>query len=444
MKKKTWILAGGGAAALVLLLAWAFAPRPVEVELAAVTTGPFETTIDEDGKTRITDRFVVSAPLAGRLARVTLHEGDSVSAGDVLAVLTPALPALHDERTQRELRARVAAAADNVHRSAARGDRAEVALEQARNEFRRSEQLARQGFIAPTRLDSDRLAMLGAEREVAAAEAERSIAAHELEQARAAQSAATPGVPAGGGRTFKVLSPVNGRVLRVLQTSEATVPMAAPLLELGDTARLEIVAELLTTDALATRPGSRVRIERWGGPEVLEGRVRAVEPAAFTKVSALGVEEQRVRVLIGITSPRAQWAALGDAYRVGVRIVTLAVPAAMQVPVSAVFPLPAQATGAPASAASGIARQEAGSTAVATQAPARAAPADAAQAAEPATSAHGVFVVEGGRARLRTVQLGARNGGTAWVRGGLTNGQIVIVYPGASVQDGARVKPRKV
>jgi len=450
MKKKTWILAGAGAAGLALLLAWAFAPRAVEVELAAVSTGPFETTVDEDGKTRIADRYVVSAPLAGRLARVTLREGDTVAAGDVLAVLTPALPALHDERTQRELRARVAAAVDNVHRSAARGDRAEVALEQARSEFRRSEQLAQQGFIAPTRLDSDRLAMLAAEREVAAAEAERGIAAHDLEQARAAQSAATPGDPAGGGRAFKVLSPVSGRVLRVLQTSEATVPMSAPLLELGDTSRLEIVAELLTTDALAARPGSRVRIERWGGPETLEGRVRAVEPAAFTKVSALGVEEQRVRVLIDIVSPRTQWAALGDAYRVGVRIVTLAVPKAVQVPVSAVFPLPAKAGEAaspsaqgPTSGAAPAATLAAASSAAssASGATTAAAPAPGLDAAAPA---HGVFVVEGGRAFLRPVQLGARNGATAWVRGGLADGQQVIVYPSASVRDGARVKARKV
>lgn len=424
MKKKTWTLAAAGAAAVALVLAWAFAPRPVEVELATAGTGPFETTIDEDGKTRITDRYIVSAPLAGRLARISLREGDSVDRGDVVAQLTPALPALQDARTQRELRARVAAAADNVHRSAARSDRAEVALEQARNEFRRSEQLAQQGFIAPTRLDSDRLAMLGAEREVAAADAERGIAAHELEMARAALGAASPGDPGATGRAFKVLSPVSGRVLRVLQTSEAAVPMAAPLVELGDTARLEIVAELLTADALAAKPGSRVHIERWGGSGILEGRVRAVEPGAFTKVSALGVEEQRVRVLIDLVSPREQWAALGDAFRVGVRIVTLSMPKALQVPVSAVFPLPAQARAAASTTAS--------------------APASAASAAASTAAEHAVFVVEDGRAQLRPVQLGARNGGMAWLRSGLAEGAEVIVYPGAAVRDGVRVKARKV
>jgi HlyD family secretion protein len=445
MKKKTWILAGGAAVLLAAVLAWAFSPRPVEVELALVTTGLFETTIEEDGKTRITDRYVVSAPLAGQLARVRLREGDTVAVGDVLALLTPVLPALQDERTRLELRARVAAAVDNVQRAAARGQRAEVALEQARNEFRRSEQLARQGFIAPTRLDGDRLAMLAADRETEAAAAERRIAAHDLEQARAAQSAATPGDPTATGRAFKVLAPVAGRVLRVLQTSEATIPLGAPLVELGDTARLEIVTELLTTDALAARPGSRVRIERWGGPLTLEGHVRVVEPAAFTKVSALGVEEQRVRVLIDLTSPRTEWAALGDAYRVGVRIVTLAQPGAVQVPVSAVFPLPAGSAlphqGATAtSAASGTSTPAAAAAASGAEPPASAGTATPGSAAE----AHAVFVVEGRRARLRVVQLAARNGGSAWVRSGVEPGQQVIVYPPAAVRDGVRVSPRKV
>ncbi|MCW5632858.1 MAG: HlyD family efflux transporter periplasmic adaptor subunit [Rubrivivax sp.] len=217
------------------------------------------------------------------------------------------------------------------------------------------------------------------------------------------------------GRAFAVRAPVAGRVLRVLQPSETTVALGTPLIELGDTAHLEIVAELLTPDALAARPGSRVHVERWGGPTTLEGIVRTVEPAAFTKVSALGVEEQRVRVLIDLTSPRAQWSSLGDAYRVGVRIVTLAQDRAVQVPASAVFPMPADEAAAAAD-----------------------------RPADGAAAAHAVFVVEDGRARLRPVELGARNGGAAWVRQGLTPGQQVIVYPGAAVHDGVRVSARSV
>mgnify|MGYP001190396448 CR=1 FL=1 len=412
MTRKTWITTAGAAVLIGALLTWAFAPRPLPVELATVVEGRFETTVDEDGKTRLLERYIVSAPLSGRLARITLREGDSVGVDLVVATLTPQLPALHDERTLRELRARLDAAQDNVARVSARFERARVAQEQAAVEMRRSEQLAAQGFIAPTKLDADRLATLAAQREFEAAAAERRIAGHELEQTRAALGAAQPGTGAAT-RSFPVRSPVAGRVLRVLQTSEATVAMGTPLLELGDTSRLEVVAELLTTDALAALPGSRVRIERWGGPGVLEGRLRAVEPAAFTKVSALGVEEQRVRVLIDLTSPREQWASLGDGFRVGVRIVTLAQEGALQVPVSAVFPLPADA-------ASGT-------------------EADNGDAAR-----FGVFVAEGGRARQVPVQLGGRNGSMAWIRSGLEAGQQVIVYPSADVRDGIRVAARKV
>jgi len=382
-----------------------------------VTQGRFETTIDEDGKTRLADRYVVSAPLAGRLARITLREGDAVAAGAVVATLTPALPGMLDERTLRELQARVEGAEASILRASTRIERAKVALEQARNEVRRSEQLSQQGFIAPTKLENDRLSVLANQKEVESATADRHVATHDLEQARAALSVVRH--PAGGAAKpgFAVNAPVAGRVLRLLQTSEAMVAMGTPLVEIGDTGRLEIVAELLTTDALAAKPGSRVMIERWGGPAPLEGRVRSVEPAAFTKVSALGVEEQRVRVLIDIASPTAQWQALGDGYRVSVRIVTLAEDKAVQVPVSAVFPLPADA------GASAAGDANAGST---------------------ASSGFAVFVADGGRARRVPVALAARNGSMAWVRSGLTTGQQVIVYPPATVRDGVRVAPRKV
>jgi HlyD family secretion protein len=412
MKRKTWFYVSGAVLALTLALAWALAPRPVEVELAPVTQGRFETTVDEDGKTRLAERYVVSAPLAGRLERIALREGDAVAANAVVATLTPALPSMLDERTRGELQARVEGAQAGVLRGSTRVERAKVSLAQARNEARRSEQLAQQGFIAPTKLETERLSALAAQREVESAEAERHVASHDLEQARAALSAVrqpTGGAVLGG---FAVRSPVAGQVLRLLQNSEAVVALGTPLLELGDTGRLEIVADLLTTDALAAQPGSRVIIERWGGPATLEGRVTRVEPAAFTKVSALGVEEQRVRVLIAITSPRVQWRALGDGFRVSVRIVTLAQDGAIQVPVSAVFPLPA----------------------------------DAAEDVSGTAGAPGfaVFVADSGRARLVPVALTGRNGSMAWLRSGLAPGANVIVYPPAAVRNGARVVARKV
>jgi HlyD family secretion protein len=414
MERKTWLIGGGVALALVLAAGWAFAPRPLEVELAAVTQGPFETTIDEDGKTRLADRYVVSSPLAGRLARIVLKEGDAVAVDTPLAVLSAVLPSMLDERARRELLARYEGAQDNVSRANARTARAQVSLDQAKNEVRRSEQLVQQGFIAPIKVETDRLATLGAQREVEGALAERRMAAHELEQTQAALGAVSPsGVGVNKDKkvaSFTVRAPSAGRVLRVLQTSESAVALGTPLVEIGDTQRMEVVAELLTTDALAAKAGSRVVIERWGGADPLEGRVRSVEPAAFTKVSALGVEEQRVRVVVDITSPQAEWQALGDGYRVSVRIVTLSEAQAVQVPVSAVFPLPgASAATQPTSTAASFA----------------------------------VFVADEGRARQTAVVLGARNGNAAWIRSGLTTGQQVIAYPPATVRDGLRVAARK-
>ena len=414
MKRKTWIIGGAAAVLLVMAVAWAFAPKPVEVELAPVTQGPFETTIDEDGKTRLSDRYVVSAPLAGQLARITLKEGDTVTANMPLAQLSAVLPAMLDERTRRELRARVDGAQDNVLRATSRIARAQVSLDQAKNEVRRSEQLAQQGFIAPVKVETDRLTTVGAQRELEAAAAEKRMATHELEQTQAAISATSSTGIGSGKSSFTVRAPSAGRVLRVMQTSEGAATLGTPLMEIGDTQRMEVVAELLTTDALVAKPGSRVMIERWGGAGLLEGRVRSTEPAAFTKVSALGVEEQRVRVLIEITSPQQAWQALGDGYRVSVRIVTLAEGKAVQVPVSAVFPLPAAGDGA--NSASGK------------------------QAVAPR---YAVFVADSGHARQVTVELGARNGSAAWIRGGLTPGQQVIVYPPATVKDGQRVAERK-
>jgi len=398
MKTSTWIGLAGGVVLAMAALAWAFAPRPVDVEVARVTQGPFEATIDEDGKTRLRDRYVVSAPLAGVVSRIALREGDAVQAGAPVATLAPMLSPMLDERTLRAQQVRVDIAQANVQRAEARIEGARVALQQSRNEAKRSEQLATQGFVADTKLDNDRLAAQAAQKELDAAVEDRHVAQHEVEEARAAVAAVTR---PGQARTFVLEAPVSGRVLRVAQTSEASVPLGTALIELGDVSRMEVVAELLTTDALQARPGSLVRIERWGGEGALQGRVRLVEPEAFTKVSALGVEEQRVRVLIDITSPPERWQALGDGYRVSVRIVTQAQDKAVKVPVSAVFPRP--------------------------DAPGMA-----------------VFVLEGGRARMTNVDVASRNGTDAWVRKGLPAGAPVIVYPPASVRDGSRVRERKV
>jgi HlyD family secretion protein len=386
-----WITAGAAAAAA---LAWAFSPRPIEVEIAAVKQGRFEQAIEEDGRTRLKERYTVSAPVAARLARIALREGDSVSAGDTVAVLTPVMSAMVDERSGREATARLKAAAASVDRAAARVARARISLQEARLELDRSEKLAGDGFIAPSRLDAVRLAVAGAQRELEMANAEREVAVQEQAQAAAALQPATAG--GGRGRPLRVLAPVGGVVLRVVQASEATVPAGAALLDLGDPCRMEVVSELLTTDAVQAQPGRPVVIERWGGPPI-EGRVRRVEPAAFTKVSALGIEEQRVNVLVDITSPPQTWRAMGDGFRVGVKIVTVTVEPATMVPVGALFP-------------------HDGSMAV--------------------------YKLEARRARLQPVDVAARNGAEAWVRTGVAPGESVVVYPPAALADGRKVRIR--
>lgn len=401
MDKRSVALSTAAGLALAAALAWAFSPRPVDVEAATASPGRFESSIDEDARTRVADRYTISAPLAGRVLRLTLREGDTVEAGALAATVMPLLSPLLDERSLREATARVEAAQAQLERANVRIQRTGVGVQQARVELERSTQLAQDGFIAATKLDGDRLAAQAAAREQETAVQDRHVAEHELEQARAVLSALRE--PGRAGRGFAVRSPVSGQVLRVLQASEGTVALGTPLVEVGNLDRLEVVADLLTTDALQAAPGTPVRIERWGGPVELAGRVRRVEPSAFTKVSALGVEEQRVRVLIDLTSPRAQWQALGDGFRVGVRIVVLAADQALQVPASAVFPLPA---------------------------------------GDDHTMA--VFVIDGGRARLKPVGLRARNGSMAWIERGLTAGTRVIVYPPAAVRDGVRVRERQV
>lgn len=398
MKRSTLILSVLAGAALLAILAWAFAPRPLEVETALAVQGPFETTIDEDGRTRLAERYQVSAPLAGRLARITLREGDAVKAGDTVASLQPLMTPLLDERSRREQLARVQGSEAALQQAGTRVAAARVALERARDDLRRSEQLAAQGFIAPTKLSSDRLAVQAAQKDVEAALDGQQIARHDLEQARVVLNLQRG--PAGASPAVMLRAPVAGRVLKVHVASEGPVLPGAPLLDIGDISRLEIVAELLTTDALQALPGALVRIERWGGPGVLQGQMRRVEPAAFTKVSALGVEEQRVNVVIDINSPRAQWAALGDGFRVGVHIVTRSEAQVLKLPVGAVFPLPAPASGS------------------------------------------AVFVADGGHARLQAVTVAARNGEEAWITQGLAAGTRVLIYPPAAVTDGARIRPR--
>lgn len=398
MKLRTALLFATAGLACAGALAWAFAPRPIAVEVVRVVSGPYEQAIVEDGRTRLRERHVLTAPMSGRIDRIELREGDAVRAGAVLAVMRPLLPPLPDARSQLGLSARAETAEAAVQRAVAGEDRAQVALERARADRARTEQLAQKGFVSPSRLEIDRSAELAARADLAAAQEARHVAEHERQTARAAL-VSTP-VPRDTWPPLPLRAPITGTVLRIVQTSEATVSQGTPLIELGDLTQIEIVAELLTTDALQVRPGARVHLDRWGGPGELEARVRLVEPGAFTRLSALGVEEQRVKVLMDLVNPADHARALGDAYRVGVRVVTVSEASVRLVPVSAVF-----------------ARAEGGMA---------------------------VFVLDGSHARLRRVEVGGRNGVHAWIREGLREGETVLVYPPAELRDGERVRVRVV
>jgi HlyD family secretion protein len=394
MKLRTVLLLALFAAAAAGLGAWALQPRPVTVETALVAEGVFEQAIVDDGKTRVRERYVVAAPLAGRVGRITLHEGDTVREGQSLAVLTPAAPAFHDARTDRELQARIGAAQSALSRARAETLRVQAQRDQAAADLERQAKLARDGFVSQGSLEQFRLALRTSERAVEAARFGEQGAGHDLEQARAAFAQYRGGTP---GAAWHVRSPVTGAVLKVLQQSEAPVALGAPLLEVGDPRSLEAVVDVLSQEAVGVRAGMAARLSLGAGVAPLAARVRRVEPAAFTKVSALGIEEQRVNVVLDFAEPLDRVQTVGDGFRVEAHIVTHREERALKVPVGALF------------------RDGAG---------------------------WAVFVVAGARAEKRPLEASRRNGAEARVEKGLSAGERVVVYPSDALHDGARVALR--
>jgi HlyD family secretion protein len=385
------------AAALVgAALAWGFWPRPVLIETGEVMRRALQVAVEEEGRTRVKDRYTLFAPVAGYLRRIEHKVGDAVSLGEALARLDPLQPGVLDPRARAQAEARVAAARSAQAGALAALRRAEAEAELAAEEFRRHEELLARELISRSAYDQARGRARAAEAARAAAESAVDVSRFDLEAALAAlrQSDAPPGdEPA---ETVPVRSPVDGNVLRLAQESAGVVPAGHPLLDVGDPRRLEVEVEVLSRDAVRIRPGGRVLFERWGGEEVLEGVVRTVEPTGFTKVSALGVEEQRVLVIADISSPPDAWQRLGDGYRVEARFIVWERDDALTVPASALF------------------RRDDG---------------------------WAVFVVEGDRARLRRVKTGQGSGLLTEVAAGLSEGDIVIVHPDDAVDDGVRVAP---
>jgi HlyD family secretion protein len=389
---------GPASLALAGALLWLFRPAAVAVDLVTVAHGPLRVSISDEGETRVRDMYIVSAPVPGLMRRIELEAGDTVIADQtVVARIEPSDPTFLDVRSAAEARAGVDAAAAARTHAEAQVRRAQAELDFARSELERIRALARSHTVSENDLDAAERRAKTADAALGEARAELQVRQSEYEVARARQMNPASRRGGSGCDCVSVYSPVSGEVLRVVTESEGVVQSGTPLAEIGNPDRLEVVVDLLSADAVRVQAGQRAIIEAWGGPRPLEGVVRRVEPFGFTKVSALGIEEQRVNVVIDIKEPRQQWQRLGHGYRVEPRIVLWESPRVLKVPLSALF------------------RQGQG---------------------------WAVFVDHDGRAELRAVEIGHENGLEAEIVSGLEAGERVVLHPGDRVSPGARLEQR--
>lgn len=396
--------------AIVVVLAaigYGLIPEPVEVDLATIEIGTVRVTVDEDGKTRIRERYVVSAPLAGRLLRIDLDPGDEVRAGEtMLATIEPRDPELLDARAIAQAEARVKAAEAALEQMVPMLEKAEADQEYAEAELQRVRDARTRNpqAVSASEVESKLLQFRTTTALLRSAKHNEEIARFELDQARAALIRSrppediSPGEQGTRGWDFMIRSPINGRILKVFQESTAVVNAGTPLLELGDPSDLEVEIDVLSRDAVKISAGAHVLLEHWGGDRVLQGRVRLVEPAAFTKISTLGVEEQRVYVIVDLLDPPQERTALGDGFRVEARIIVQEAHDVPKVPTSALFRIGAD---------------------------------------------WAVFRVNDGVALEQPVKIGLMNGLEAEMIEGLAVGDQVVVHPGDDVVDGTRIRERQ-
>ncbi|UGX98090.1 HlyD family efflux transporter periplasmic adaptor subunit [Bradyrhizobium barranii subsp. barranii] len=401
------IISGAVLAAMAGGLAWFAWPQPVLVDLATVAKGPIELTADDDGKTHVRHVYTVSAPIAGKVLRIShplgdkgpsLHVGDEVVANQtVIALMQPTLPGFIDVRSRDQLQAEVLAADAAIQQQEAEVQRIEAALDFSRTEFQRAQTLSRTQTISTQAFDKAKFDVATNEAALASAKAQvdmrravrTSLAARLMDPANTSPSAEST-------CCVRVLAPANGRVLKIIQDSEATVLPGTPLVDIGNPLDLEVVADLLSTDAVQIKVGAPVRIDGWGG-QPIKGKVVRVDPAGFLKISALGIEEQRVRVTVDFNDPPQAWSQLGHDYRVVVHVTTWSAQDVLTVPVSALFRKGNQ---------------------------------------------WAVFADENGRARAKPVEIGHRNNRFAELVSGLTAGNRVVVYPSDRIADGSRIAQR--
>jgi HlyD family secretion protein len=400
-----WLLAGILAVTALLWLAW---PRPIAVDIATVTNGPMQVTIDDEGKTRVRHVYTVSAPIAGKVLRishpddkhgVSIHVGDKVIADEtVVAVMQPAIPGFIDVRSRQELQAAVDAADAATALAEAEFRRIEAALQFSRDELSRARALSETATISARTLEKAQLDV--ATNEAASASAKAQLGVRRSERASVAARLIDPAnvsTTSNPNCCIQIRAPATGRVLKLIQESETIVSAGSPLLEIGDPLDLEVVADLLSTDAVQIKDGSPVQIDGWGG-DAIAGRVTRIDLAGFLKVSALGIEEQRVRATINFAGPPAAWSRLGHDYRVIVHVLVWGAENALTLPIGALF------------------RKG---------------------------NDWAVYSVKAGRASITPVKIGHRNARTAEVVSGLVAGDRVVLHPSDRVKDGAAVSQRE-
>jgi HlyD family secretion protein len=380
------------ALAVVGVIAAAFRPSPVRVEAASAKRGPLRVTVDAEGKTRVHDRFVVAAPVAGRLSRIHLHRGDLLEQDVTIARIDPLPLAPLDLRQLAEARARVSAAEELMREAGAVVEHTSADCEQARREYDRAERLVETGDIARQEYERIRNVEQTCRKQLEATRFKARAARSEVDVAKSALLAIEQAGQSGQASAVFVRSPLRGRVLRLIEESERVVAAGAPLIEVSNASNLELVIDLLSNDAVKVKPGARVLIENWGGEQALRARVRSIEPSAFTKISALGIEEQRVNVIADFIDPPGP---LGDAYRVEARIVIWEAEGLLLVPASSLF------------------RDG---------------------------QSWSVFVIENSRARQRRVEVGHRTAFDVEILSGLAQDSQVILHPTNQMRDGLSVK----
>ncbi len=381
--------------AVVLGIVWGYWPRAVPVEVAEVRRAPMQVTVDEEGRTRVRDRYVVSAPVPGYVRRIELDVGDSLDAGQTIVEMEPLRSTVLDPRSRAEAEARVAAARSALAGARADVPAAEAEAEETKSEFERRERLGALERVSEEEVERASTRMRQAQASLRAARYAVEVARYDLDAANTALEFSAAQASGDPAETVIVRAPVPGSVLKLHTESEGVVAAGQPLIEIGDPSNLEVEVDVLSKDAVRIAPGTRVLLQRWGGDEDLEATVRTVEPTGFTKVSALGVEEQRVLVIADIVSPPERWQRLGDGYRVEAVFVVWSEPNVLSVPTSALF-------------------RDDGNWAV--------------------------FAVRGGRATVARVEVGQNNGLEAQILSGLDAGDAVIVHPDDEVTDGVAVE----